>query len=140
MVSPFEFLGSVVHYLNYWGSKPTTACRWRVLKLDPINQFFLMLVKLKLNLKVADLAYRFGLSQSQVLRYITTWVCFLYNHIIECLQSKTYWEPYHHPSSKTIPQLMPSFMEVKCLLRHHQTFTCNHQHGVPFHHNAAKFL
>ena len=37
-----------------------------------------MLVKLKLNVKVPDLAFRFGNSTSSVYRYLTTGICFLY--------------------------------------------------------------
>ena len=79
----FEFLGPVVHNLTYWGSKERTTARNRRRKLDPKNQLFLLLVKLKLNLKLTDLAYRFGLSTSQASRYITTWICFLYHHLKE---------------------------------------------------------
>ena len=60
----FEFLGPVVHHLNYWGSKEKIRVRSRRRKLDPKNQLFLVLVKLKLNLKLTDLEYRFGLSSS----------------------------------------------------------------------------
>ncbi len=42
-----------------------------------------MLVRLKLNAKVKDLAYRFGISPSQVSRYITTWLCILYQQFKE---------------------------------------------------------
>ncbi len=79
----FEFLGPVVHHLNYWGSKEKTSNRSRRRKLDSKNQLFLVLVKLKLNLKLSDLSYRFGLSTSQISRYITTWICFLYHHLKE---------------------------------------------------------
>ena len=40
-------------------------------------------MKLKLNLKVNDLASRFKISASVVSCYITTWVCFLYHHLKE---------------------------------------------------------
>ena len=75
----FEFLGPVVNHLNYWGSKERIRKRQRKRKLDPKNQLFLTLVKLiqKLNLRFKDLGFRFGLSMSQVSRYITTWICFL---------------------------------------------------------------
>ena len=63
----FEFLGPVFHNLTYWGSKERTTARNRRRKLDPKNQLFLLLVKLKLNLKLTDLAYRLGLSTSQLL-------------------------------------------------------------------------
>ena len=52
-------------------------------KLDSKNQLFLTLVKLKLNLKLTDLAFRFNISPSQTSRYITTWVFSLYNHLRE---------------------------------------------------------
>ena len=77
----FNFLGPVVHKLNYWGSKEVSRVRNRRRKLDPENQLFMTLVKLRLNLKTKDLAFRFGLSTSQVSRYLTTWICFLYHHI-----------------------------------------------------------
>ena len=79
----FEFLGPVVNHLNYWGSKEGKHLRHRTSKLNPKNQFFLTLVKLKLNLKLTDLAFQFGLSISQTSRYITTWICFLYQHLKE---------------------------------------------------------
>lgn len=79
----FEFLGLAVEQLNYWGSKEGVRQRHRTRKLDPKNQLFLTLVKLKLNLKLRDLAYRFGMSASQTSRYITTWICFLYHHVKE---------------------------------------------------------
>ena len=42
-----------------------------------------MLVKLKLILKLANLAFQFGLSTSQTSRYLTTWVHFLYRQLKE---------------------------------------------------------
>lgn len=73
-----------MHELNYWGSKQQVRQQHHSRKLDPLNQlFFLMLVKLELNLKFEDLAFRFGLSASTVSHYITTWLCFLYQHLKE---------------------------------------------------------
>ena len=79
----FEFLGPVVEKLNYWGSKEGERQRHRTRKLDSKNQLFLTLIKLRLNLKLTDLAFCFKISPSQASRYITTWVCFLYNHLRE---------------------------------------------------------
>ena len=79
----FEFLGPVVNDLNYWGSKEGQRICQRNRKLDPMNQLFLTLVKLKLNLKVEDLAFRFKVSASVVSHYITMWICFLYHHLRE---------------------------------------------------------
>ena len=78
-----DFLGPVVNELRYRGEKAGQGLRHRVRILDPINQLFLTLVKLKLNLKVKDLAFRFGISPSVVSRYINTWICFLYHHLKE---------------------------------------------------------
>ena len=79
----FEFLGPVVNNLNYWGSKERSTSNKRRQKLDPKNQLFLVLIKLKLNLKLVDLAFRFGISASQTSRYISTWICFLFHHLKE---------------------------------------------------------
>ena len=48
-----------------------------------MNQLFLTLIKLRLNLRLEDLAFRLGMSTSQTSRYITTWICFLYHHLKE---------------------------------------------------------
>ena len=68
----FEFLGPAVHELNYRGEKEGARKRKRVRKLDPKNQLFLTLIKLKLNFQFKYLALRFGLSMSQASRYFTT--------------------------------------------------------------------
>lgn len=56
----FNFLGPSVNKLNYWGSKrkSTSSCH-RSCKLDPMNQLFLTLVKLRLNFPFKDLAFHF---------------------------------------------------------------------------------
>ena len=64
-ISFFEFLGPAVHHLHYHGSK-SMGKRHRKTKLDPLNQFFLMLVKLKLDLNMCDMAFRFGVSSTSV--------------------------------------------------------------------------
>ena len=56
----FNSLGTVVHKLNYWGSKEGSCVQNRKRKLDPENQVFMTLVKL--NLKTKDLAFRFGFN------------------------------------------------------------------------------
>ena len=79
----FEFLGPAVNELNYWGSKERKHQRHYDCKLNPMNQLFLTLIKLRLNLRVKDLAFRFGISTSSVSHYITTWLCFLYHYLKE---------------------------------------------------------
>lgn len=73
----FSFLGPCVNELTYWGDKESAGVRQRQRKLNPLNQFFFTLIKLKLNLRNKDIAYRFES------RYVTTWICFLYQQLKE---------------------------------------------------------
>ena len=140
----YDFLGPAVNELNYWGAKDSQRCRNRRLKLNPKNQLFLLLVKLRLNLKTKDLAYRFGLSVAAVSRYLTTWICFTYQHLseIDWMPSveqvmgtlpHTFKEKY--PSTFAIIDGSEIFMETPSDL-HMQSSTWSQYK----HHNTAKFL
>lgn len=75
----FEFLGPAVNSLTYCSKQnesSTKRCRPRT--LTPEEEFFLVLVRLRLGLMERDLADRFEISQSSVSRVITTWINFLY--------------------------------------------------------------
>ena len=129
----FNFLGPVVNNLQYWGSKEGARVRNRKRKLDPENQPFLALVKLRLNLMTKDLAFRFGLSTAQISRYLTTWICFLYHHIKELD-----WMPSVQQVAGTLPcvfkEKFPNtfvlLMAVRFSLKHQQTYKCSHQPGA----------
>ena len=41
------------------------------------------LVKLKMNLQVRDLAYRFDVLKSLLSKCIIKWICFMYHHLQE---------------------------------------------------------
>jgi len=82
-VAFFSFLGPSVNELAYWGDKESAGVRHRLRKLSPLNQFFMTLIKSKLNLRNKDIAYRFGISEPIVSRYLTTWICFLYQQLKE---------------------------------------------------------
>ena len=71
-LASFDFLGLVVDHLDYWGSKESVCKRHRVRELDARNQLFLTLVKLKLNLKLTDLAFRFGLFHNLDMLYVSS--------------------------------------------------------------------
>ena len=140
----FEFLGPVVNHLNYWGSKEGIRKRHRKRKLDPRNQLFLTLVKLRLNLKLTDLAFRFGLSTTITSRYLTTWISFLYHHLKEIE-----WMPAVDQVAGTLPTAFRDkfpttfaiidgsevFIETPSDL-HMQSSTWSQYK----HHNTAKFL
>ena len=140
----FEFLEPVVNELNYWGSKSRSRQRHRTCKLDPLNQYFLTLVKLRSNLKLQDLAFRFGVSETVVSRYLTTWVCFLYHHIKEIdwmpsVQQVLGTLPHSfrdkYPTTYAIIDGSEIFRETPNNL-HMQSSTWNQYK----HHNTAKFL
>ena len=50
-LASFELLGPAVDHLNFWGSKDGARKRCKLRKIDGKNQLFLVLLKLKLNLK-----------------------------------------------------------------------------------------
>ena len=78
--------------LNYWGqgkdveinndaldgSDKNSRSKGRHRTLCPIDEFFLVMIRLRLGLLEKDLAYRFGISQSTVSRILITWINFLY--------------------------------------------------------------
>ena len=82
----FDFLGQAVENLNYWGqgkdvddgSDKSSRSKGRHRTLCPIDEFFLVMIRLRLGLLEKDLAYRFGISQSTVSRILITWINFLY--------------------------------------------------------------
>ena len=93
----FDFLGPCER-LQYWGSRKAKTTRRRRTKLSPLNQLFLTLVKLRLNLSVKDLAYRFGISTGLVSQYATTWICFMY-----CQLKEIDWMPSTTQVAGTLP-------------------------------------
>ena len=141
----FTFLGPSVNELNYWGSKrKSTSIRHRSCKLDPKDQLFLTLMKLRLNFPFQDLAFRFGISKTAVSRYFTTWICFLYHHLKE-----VDWVPSVEQVAGTLPQAFKEkypttyaiidgteiFIEIP-----HDLFLQSSTWSAYKHHNTAKFL
>lgn len=141
----YEFLGPAVNELSYWGERKNTAHkRRRPTKLDPMNQFFLTLVKLKLNPQVRDLAYRFCISKSLVSKYVITWINFLYHHLCE-----VNWMPTVEQVTGTLPHSFREkysstfaiidgseiFIETPSDLQVQSSTWSNYKH-----HNTSKFL
>ena len=82
LMTCYKFLGPSVYNLKYWNSKAKeTACiskkKGRPRSLEPLEEFFLVLVRLRFGLMEQDIADRFGLSCSTVSRIFTTWINFL---------------------------------------------------------------
>ena len=76
----WEFLGPSCYNLQYW-NKPTKSSDKKIgrdRKLDPMNELFLTLIRLRLGLLTKDLAHRFRISVGSVSTIITTWIQFMY--------------------------------------------------------------
>ena len=139
----FTFLGPAVNQLRYWGCRTRTRTRRRM-KLDPLNQLFMTLVKLKLDLSVRDIAFRFQISSTTVSRYFITWVCFLYQELreIEWFPSKdqvagtlpfSFRERY--PTTVSIIDASEVFIQTPPDLMLQSTAWSNYKH-----HNTMTFL
>ena len=139
----FKFLGPSVDRLQVWGTKTKTQAKCRS-KLDPLNQLFMTLVKLKLDLNIQDIAMRFQISTSTVSRYFITWICFLYHELceIEWFPSKdqiagtlpfAFREQY--PTTIAIIDASEIFVETPSDLVLQSTAWSNYKH-----HNTFKFL
>ena len=75
----YNFLGPAVSKLSHIPTaEETTRKCGRPRSLLPEDEFFLILVRIRLGLMEQDLADRFGVSQSTVSRITTTWINFLY--------------------------------------------------------------
>ena len=74
----YDYLGPAANDLKYWGSKDKDAGHGRSRILSSLNEFFLVMVRLRLGLFERDLAKRFDVSTSTVCRICRTWICFMY--------------------------------------------------------------
>ena len=133
-----------MHELKYWGEKDYERKQQRKRKLTSLDQFFLMMIKIKLNLCNKDLGYRFGISESLVSHYIYTWICFLYRHLKEID-----WTPSPQQVSGTLPQSFhDKYPTTFAIIDGSEIFieTPNDLHiqsstwSSYKHHNTAKFL
>eukprot|EP00112_Aurelia_sp_Birch-Aquarium-sp1_P024959 Seg809.7 transcript_id=Seg809.7/GoldUCD/mRNA.D3Y31 product="hypothetical protein" protein_id=Seg809.7/GoldUCD/D3Y31 len=105
--------------LTYWrGSQNTAAAtnkRSRAHgigeKLNKQDQFFLWLVKCRLNLKTRDLAYRFGISSSTVSNIFTTWTKFLR----PILENFIIW-PTKDTVKSNLPEKFKDFPETRVII------------------------
>ena len=55
---------------------------------------------LRLNLMLKDLSFRFGLSVTQISRYLTTWICFLYHHKASSVSVNRVYDMAMYPESR----------------------------------------
>ena len=141
----FEFLGPSVYRLSYWGDhERKTSRRRKNTALTPLNQYFLTLVKLRLNLQVKDLAHRFRISTGLVSKYFITWISFMYHQLKEIDWTPSveqvaatllcvFQEKY--PTTYSIIDGSEMFIETPSDLFMQSSTWSNYKH-----HNTGKFL
>lgn len=115
----FEFFGESVSCLRYKGTSDyeqegqvAGSKRGPSRTLSPVNEFLLVLTRLKVGLLEQDIAARFQLHQSTVSRIITTWISFMYAKFKEL----DIW-----PSRKQCNENMPEhvrnlYPELRCII------------------------
>lgn len=74
----FDFLGPSICDLQYHNQPKKGTGKGAPRILSPINEFLLVLCRLRLHLLEEDLAFRFKISQSSVSRIFITWINLLY--------------------------------------------------------------
>ena len=114
----FQYLEKSANHLKYWGRQSHTLSIEKrgsgsSRSLSPINEFFLVLCRLRCGLMECDLAYRFGISQPTVSRILITW--------INCMHMK-FKEVSIWPSRAQVLHFMPqSFKEfyptTRCIIQ-----------------------
>ena len=77
LMSLFKFIEPLLSQLNYRPESQSAYIRSRTRAILPIDEFFMVLVRLRLGLLENDLAHRFNVSITSVSRILTTWVIFL---------------------------------------------------------------
>lgn len=104
----FTYLEPKVAKLQYWDGRDKADSKsyqaegkkkpGRKRKIDPINEFFMVLVRLRVGLLVKDLSDRFCISAGQFSKLFCTWINFLYFELHNL---------FPFPSQQDIRQNMP---------------------------------
>lgn len=95
----FDYLDSVaLHKKKNWRGAETkvgtAGGRGVKSKLTLEEEFFMVLIRLRVGLTLTDLAHRFGLNESSVSRIFTTWINVLYFHLKELCQMPEDYEEF----------------------------------------------
>ena len=98
------FIEPLLGQLNYRPESESYNIRGRHRSLPPIDEFFMVLVRLCLGLLEGDLAHRFNLSISSVSRILTTWIILLDQQLRPLIT---------FPSCTVVQRHMPSQFRLK---------------------------
>ena len=100
----FRFIEPLLGQLNYRPESASHNIRGRHRSLPPIDEFFMVLVRLRLGLLEGDLAHRFNLSISSISRILITWIIFLDQQLRPLIT---------FPSRTVVQRHMPSQFRLK---------------------------
>ena len=138
----YNYLGPAVDNLTYWGSKTDSQskCHGRNRLLLPVEEFYIVLVRLRLGLFEKDLADRFNVSISTVSRICRTWITFLYmrfkelplwpsRDLVQTYMPRSFKDLY--PSTRVIIDATEIFVETPSLPELQQmTFSSYKNHNT----------
>ena len=102
---------------NYQKSPTKPGCRGKP-ELTAENQLLLTLMKVRLDLHVEDLSFRFGLNVSAVSRIISTWIPFLGLELQPLLYWPTVEETLNYNSSCFVGNLKKVEGIIDCTEQH----------------------
>lgn len=123
----FEFLGESVNKLTYWDGKNTREnVKKGNRKLEPKEELFLTLVRLKRGFNLDVMSHFFRLSSSTVSVIFTTWIQFLYCHFNDY---RNIMFPERQHFKEYMPRVFRCFKNIRCtidctefLVKCHETF------------------
>ncbi|XP_069125298.1 uncharacterized protein [Argopecten irradians] len=104
----FNFLKRKAERMTFWTGPAKTAnlerTRQRTGSLELIDQFFVVLTRLRLGLFTQDVADRAGISIGTFSKYFTTWICLLHEEL-------KLLNPF--PSREIVNRTMPEAFKIK---------------------------
>lgn len=115
----WQFLGVSAFKLNYWNSTVSdperTPGKRRGPKRSilPMNELLLTLMRLRLGLLNADLAYRFHVSAKHVSTIVLTWIQFLYKRFSDL---KRPMFAKRSMIKKHLPKCFKKYKNIRCII------------------------
>ena len=111
-VALLNFLNAygICYHLNYWGSDyakvqlPDIEKKGQKRFLEPDDELFLTLCRLRVNMREKVLAHNYNISVSQVSRIFATWLDLLFSRLIQLLVWAT---------RRTVEETMPELFRQK---------------------------
>ena len=110
-----KFLGECVYNLTYWDGKNTTKEKSKKgsRKLEPEDELFLTLVRLRRGYSLDSMAHLFGIAASTVSTIFITWIQLLYCHFNDLRQDMF---PNRQHLKHDLPRVFKTFKNIRCTI------------------------